>query len=228
VADDPERAVTMIHWLHSLFPHLPHYGYALVFIITFLNSLGFPFPGEPFLFAAGFILGKEGIPLRESIAAGTAACFLGGVCAFWLGRWLGHSRVKKIHWLHLTPQKFEWMERFFKRYGAKAVFIARFIPLLPSLIPNVLAGMAKMRWGIFLFYNLTGSAIYAAGFILLGHFLGKRWKLLEAWLGPAAIYLILGGIALITPIVIFRRFFYNLWIEFFPGKRKRKQGMGLK
>jgi membrane protein DedA with SNARE-associated domain len=207
----------MNHWLRFLFPHL-HYGYALVFIVTFLNSIGFPFPGEPFLFGAGFILGKEGIPLWESIVAGTTACFLGGVGAFWLGRRLGRSRLVKIHWLHLTPQKFQWMRRFFKRFEAKDVFIARFIPLLPSLVPNVLAGMAKMGWGTFLFYDLAGSVVYATGFILLGYFLGKQWKLLEAWLGLTAIYLIFGGIVLALLALIFRQYFYRLWARVIPGR----------
>src|ERR1700679_296951 len=157
----------MIHWLHSLFPHLPHHGNTIIFLITFLNSVGFPFPGEPVLFGAGFILGKEEHSLWGTIAAATAACFLGGESAFWLGRWLDPGRLRKIYWLHLTPKKFEWMNHFFKRYGAKTVFIARFIAFLPALIPNVLAGMAKMRWRVFLFYNFTGSVVYAALYILL-------------------------------------------------------------
>ena len=32
----------MLHWLHSLLPHIPHYGYVLVFIVVFLNNLGAP------------------------------------------------------------------------------------------------------------------------------------------------------------------------------------------
>jgi len=209
----------MIHRLHSLFLH---YGNAIVFMITYLNSIGFPFPGEPILFVAGFVLGKEGGTLWGSIAAGTIAGFLGGESAFWLGRWLGFNRLKKIHWLHLTAKKFEWMELFFKRYGAKTVFIARFIALLPALIPNVLAGMAKMRWRVFLFYNLTGSAIYVTLYILLGYLLGRQWEFLQTWLGPTAIYLILQGIVLIILIVIFRHFLYNLWVRLFFAKRKRK------
>jgi membrane-associated protein len=202
----------MIHRLHSLFLH---YGNSIVFIITYLNSMGFPFPGEPILFVAGFVLGKEGAPLWWSIAAGTAACFLGGESGFWLGRWMGYGRLKKIHWLHLTAKRFEWMERFFKRYGAKTVFIARFIALLPALIPNVLAGMAKMRWRIFLFYNLTGSVVYASLYILLGYLLGQHWKFLQAWLGPTAIYLMVQGIVVIVLAVIFRRFLYRLLARIF-------------
>ena len=210
----------MLQWLHSLFPHLPHHGNAIIFIATFLNSIGFPFPGEPILFGAGFILGKKGMALWATMAAGTTACFLGGEGAFWVGKWLGRDRLKKIHWLHLTPKRFEWMDHFFKRYGAKTIFIARFIALLPPLVPNVLAGMAKMQWRVFLFYNLTGSAVYVTLYLLLGYFFGKYWTFLENWLGPTAIYLILQGILLLVFVVIFWRFFYNLWARFLFGKRK--------
>jgi membrane protein DedA with SNARE-associated domain len=81
----------MLHWLHSLLPNIPHYGYVLVFIVVFLNNIGIPLPGDTILLGAGFILGKNAISLWPPMAAGTAACFLGGLWAFWLGRRLGHS-----------------------------------------------------------------------------------------------------------------------------------------
>ena len=86
----------MLHWLHSLLPHLPRYGFVLIFIVVFLDNLGFPLPGKTILFGAGFIPGKTGGSLRRPMAAGTTACFLGGTCAFWLGRRLGHGRLEKI------------------------------------------------------------------------------------------------------------------------------------
>jgi membrane protein DedA with SNARE-associated domain len=134
----------MLHWLHSLLPHIPHYGYVLVFIVVFLNNLGAPLPGETVLLGAGFVLGKAAGSLWQPMVAGTMACFLGGSCSFWLGRRLGLGRLEQIHWLHLTPQRLKWPERFFKRHGAKAVFIARFIALFPPVAANLLAGMTKM------------------------------------------------------------------------------------
>jgi membrane protein DedA with SNARE-associated domain len=98
----------MLHWLDSLLPRLPHYGYALVFIIVFLNNIGFPLPGETILLGAGFVLGRAAGSLWEPMLAGTSACFLGGICAFALGRRLGHGGLEKIHWLHLTPKRLEW------------------------------------------------------------------------------------------------------------------------
>src|ERR1035438_10519189 len=98
------------------------------------------------------------------MVAGTAACFLGGSCAFWLGRRLGLSGLERIHWLHLTPERLKWPERFFKHHGAKAVFISRFIALFPPVAANLLAGIAKMPWRIYLFYNLLGSAAYTTSY----------------------------------------------------------------
>ena len=146
----------MFDWLRSILPHMPHYGYALVFIVVFLNNIGFPLPGETILLGAGFILGKTASTLWPPLVAGAVACFLGGICSFWMGRRLGHSGLEKIHWLHLTPERLQWPERFFKRYGAKAVFIARFIALFPPVVANLLAGMSKNTMAHFPFFQPHG------------------------------------------------------------------------
>ena len=212
----------MLYWLHSLLPHIPHYGYVLVFIVVFLNNLGVPLPGETILLGAGFVLGKTADSLWQPVAAGTAACFLGGICAFWLGRRLGRGRLEKIRWLHLTPERLTWPERFFKRHGAKTVFIARFIFLFPPVAANLLAGMAKMPWRTFLFYNLTGSAAYTTSYILVGYFFGKQWKLLKAWLGPTALYLMLAVIAIVVFAVIFGHSLSGTWARRFSKKQQQK------
>src|SRR5664279_1305864 len=112
----------MLHWLYSLLPHIPHYGYVLVFIVVFLNNIGAPLLGETILLGAGFILGKAAGSLWEPMVAGTAACFLGGSCAFWLGRSLGQSGLERIHWLHLTPERLKWPERFLQRHGVGSLY----------------------------------------------------------------------------------------------------------
>ena len=210
----------MLRWLHELLPHIPHYGYVLVFVVAFLNNPGVPFPGETILLGAGLVLGKSGDSLWPPVVAGTGACFLGGICAFWFGRRLGQGGLEKIRWLHLSPERMHWPEQFFRRHGAKTVFIARFIFLFPPLVANLLAGMSKMSWRAFLFYNLTGSAAYSTTYILIGYFFGKKWKLLAAWLGPTALYLIFAVIILIVLGVIFRHFISGYWAHIFHQNSK--------
>ena len=212
----------MLHWVHELLPHIPHYGYVLVFIVAFLNNLGVPFPGETILLGAGFVLGKTGDSWWPPVAAGTAACFLGGNCAFWLGRRLELSDLEKIRWLHLTPERQQWPEQFFKCYGAKTVFIARFIFLFPPVVVNLLAGMSKMPWRTFLFYNLTGSAAYSTAYILLGYLFGKQWKRLAGWLGTVPLYLILAAIILIVLGVLFRHSISGFWALIYSKLRRKK------
>ena len=211
----------MLHWLHESLPHIPHYGYVLVFIVAFLNNLGVPLPGETILLGAGFVLGKTSDSLWPPVIAGTAACFLGGSCAFWFGRRLGQGGLEKIRWLHLTPKLRQWPEQLFKRHGAKTVFFARFIFLFPPVVGNLLAGMSKMPWRTFLFYNLTGSAAYSTTYILLGYFFGKQWKRLAAWLGPVPLYLILAGIILIILGVLFRKSLAGFWARRFSKTRRQ-------
>jgi membrane protein DedA with SNARE-associated domain len=156
------------------------------------------------------------------VVAGTAACFLGGICAFGMGRRLGQGSLEKIHWLHLTPKRMQWPEQFFKGHGAKTIFIARFIFLFPPVVVNLLAGMSKMPWRTFLFYNLTGSAAYSTTYILIGYFFGKKWKLLEAWLGPTALYLMFAGLIVVILGLIFRHSVSGYWVRLFPIRRQQK------
>jgi membrane protein DedA with SNARE-associated domain len=153
------------------------------------------------------------------MVAGVAACFLGGICAFSLGSRLGLGGLEKIHWLHLTPEKLRWPQNFIKRHGAKAVLLGRFIPFIPPAAVNLLAGMAKLRWQVFLFYNLVISMVCGSSFILLGYFFGGRWKLLEAWLGHPLLYLMLAGMALLVPGVIFRHSISGFLERFHSRKR---------
>jgi membrane-associated protein len=215
----------MLHWLHSLLPNLPRYGYVLVFIVVLLNNVGVPLPGETILLGAGFILGHTAGSLWPPMVAGTVAAFFGGLVAFWLGRRLGHGSLEEIHWLHLSSEKLKWPQRYIDRHGAKAVFITRFIAIFPPIAANLLAGMTKMPWRVFLFFNFTGSAASTILYILIGYFFGKQWKQLVAWLGAAPLYLILGGMVLIVPAVLFRHTLARFWHQRIGGgvtvKRRR-------
>jgi membrane protein DedA with SNARE-associated domain len=211
----------VLHWLHSLLPNVPHYGYVLVFVVVLLNNVGVPFPAEAVLLGAGFILGAAADALWQPMAAGTVAAFLGGICCFWLGRRLDPGRLDKIPWLHLTPERLAWPQRYLKRHGAKTIFVARFIAILPPMAANVLAGMTQMSWRVFLLYNLAGSALATVSYILLGYCLGKNWALVSIWLGPMGFYVILTAIIVVVPAVIFRHLLSVLILRIFARQPKR-------
>jgi len=86
-------------------------------------------------------------------------------------------------------------------------------------VVNLLAGMSKISWRTFLFYNLTGSAAYSITYILFGYFFGTQWKRLEAWLGPLPLYLICAAVILIVLGVIFRNYLLSFWSRRFSKAR---------
>jgi membrane protein DedA with SNARE-associated domain len=82
--------------------------------------------------------------------------------------------------------------------------------------------MTKMPWRTFLFYNLTGSAIWAPSYILIGYFFGKKWKVLEGRLDPTVLCPVLAGLALIVLGVLFRRSVSGFLARAFSIKHSRK------
>jgi membrane protein DedA with SNARE-associated domain len=73
-------------------------------------------------------------------------------------RWLSSDHVARA-------------EAFFDRHGPKAVLMARFVPVVRTLVPAV-AGMAQMPRRRFTAYNIAGGLVWAVGMLLAGFFLG--------------------------------------------------------
>ncbi|HET7272592.1 MAG TPA: bifunctional DedA family/phosphatase PAP2 family protein, partial [Rubrobacter sp.] len=95
-------------------------------------------------------------------------------------RWGRYARI--------TPERLSRAEAFFARHGGKAVFLARFFSGL-RVFGALVAGMSRMRWMTFLFYNALGGAVWATAVVLIGYFLGSSLALVERWLGRATLLL---------------------------------------
>ena len=187
----------------------------------FSSNLGVPLAGKGILLAAGFLLGQNGVSLWPPMVAGSAASYLGGICAFWFGRRLEEDGLEKIRWLRLTPARLKRPRQFFKRHGPKAVFLGRITPFFPPFLASLLCGVSKMRWHTFLFYDFLGSLACGVGYILVGYLFGQKWKALEAWLGPVPLYLIVGGITLTVVGLCFRQPLSEFWTRHISRKSKR-------
>ncbi len=200
-------------WLQSL---ISEHGYWVVLGTVFLNNLGFPIPGDSTLLGAGFFAQKGVLSFGGVVAAGTAACFMGGNAGYGLGRWWGRRLLKKISWLRMTPERISRIEHYFGKYGAKAVFFARFVALLHP-VTGLLSGVWRTPFRPFLFYNLAGSASYAFLFTLAGYYLGKKLESLKAWASPAILYLFLIAGGLLVLWWFLRRSIHDFIVHHLPN-----------
>ena len=163
-------------------------GYAGVFLIVFIESgipigLVLPLPGDTLLFSGG-ILAAAGafdlIPLMIAILLGAVA---GDSAGYWFGEKFGTKLFRKEDALLMNPRTLARAERFFERYGRRALIFARFIPVLRTVIP-IGAGIARMPYRIFLAYNVVGAVIWTLLVTLLGYFLGSVIPDIDRYLLP--------------------------------------------
>ena len=102
-------------------------------------------------------------------------------------------------YVKITPERLAGAERFFARQGGKAVFFARFFSGL-RVFGALVAGVSRMRFGTFLFYNALGGAVWATAAVLVGYLLVGSLGLVERWLGKASLLL---GILAVLAVVLY-------------------------
>jgi membrane protein DedA with SNARE-associated domain len=138
-----------------------HYGLIALFLIVMLESSGVPLPGETALVAAAIFASQGHLEIAEVIAVAAAAAIVGDNIGYWLGREGGRRLLDRFEFLHRhSAGGLEWAESFFKRHGAKTIFIARFVAIL-RVTAAWLAGISRMHWWTFFLWNAAGGICWA-------------------------------------------------------------------
>ena len=189
-----------------------HYGYWAVFLGISLENAGLPLPGETITLVGGFLAGSSELNYWFVLGSATGGAILGDNFGYWLGRKAGWpfllrvGRFFRIQESHLLSAK----EKFGQN-AAKAVFLGRFVALL-RIFAGPLAGVARMPYRQFLFYNSVGAVLWATVMVSLAFFIGHIMPLeeLAAWVAELGLVALL---LLITWIGV------TFWLEF----RKREQ-----
>jgi membrane protein DedA with SNARE-associated domain len=149
------------------------YGYWVVFFGVMLENGGVPLPGETVLLFAGFLAYQGQIQLVWAIGIAIAGATLGDSLGYTLGRYGGNAffdrYVKRFKFL---ARQFENARGVFLRRGHWAVFTGRFITGL-RVFAGPLAGLFKMPYPRFLFFNFTGAVVWATAIGCVGFLFGN-------------------------------------------------------
>jgi membrane-associated protein len=195
-------------------------GYPVLFALIAIETMGVPVPGETALFTGGILAASGHLEIEIVIAVAGAAAILGDNVGFLIGRRVGRR-------LLLAPGPFERHRRrvielgepFFARHGPKAVFLGRWITGL-RITSAWLAGVNRMAWPTFLFWNALGGIAWATSVALLAYFLGRGAERIVhlAGLGGAAAVVIAAAIAW---LVLRRREGLRERLPALVGRRRR-------
>lgn len=149
-------------------------GYPAIFLFVFIECVGVPLPGETMVLLASFCAATtHQLQLPLVILFAALAAVLGDNVGYIIGRTGGRALVEKFgRFVFIKMEHLDKAELFFSRHGAKTVFFGRFISLL-RIWAAFLAGMNRMHWRTFLFYNGLGGIIWATYVGLLGYVAGR-------------------------------------------------------
>ncbi len=154
--------------------------YVILFVIIFCETglVALPFlPGDSLLFTVGAVAGLSGstinLPLMGVLLF--IAAVVGDAVNYAIGYRLGPMVFTREDSRWLNKKHLLDAQRFYEKYGAKTIVLARFVPIVRTFAPFV-AGIGRMNYLRFAAYNVVGAAIWISLFLWAGWWLGAKYK----------------------------------------------------
>src|SRR5260370_219756 len=144
----------ILHFFHSLYnPEglkelIRSGGAPLICAIVFVETgffVGFFLPGDSLLVTAGIFSAAGVIPLKWLLLPVMLCAIVGDQIGYWIGRSAGTALYRREDSFFFRRNHLQRAHDFYEKYGGPAVFLARFVSILPTLSPP-LAGAAKMSY----------------------------------------------------------------------------------
>jgi membrane-associated protein len=192
--------------LLSLIKLPAHLGYLILFALVGAESTGAPVPGETALITAGILAHDGQFKIGVVILVAAAGAIVGDNLGYVIGRTGGRRLLERPGMLeHHRRAILTKGEPFFAKHGPKAVFLGRWVAGL-RIAAAWLAGINRMPWPVFLFWNALGGIAWATSVGLLAYALGPTAEKLFKYVGLVGVGAVALGVAL-----------FLLWRQRRPG-----------
>ncbi|WP_026897687.1 DedA family protein [Daejeonella oryzae] len=174
-------------------------GFYVVLFVVFAETglfFGFFLPGDYLLFLAGMFVAtnKLDVTIYTLIAGLIAAAVSGNFVGYWFGLKTGPVLYQRRDSFFFKKRYLRAAEVYYKKQGAFALIMGRFIPIVRTFAP-IFAGVVKLEFKRFAFYNISGAVLWIGSLTLLGYFLGRRF---EKEIDQYLLYIIVGFIIITT------------------------------
>ncbi len=152
-------------------------GFWIVVAIIFAECgilIGFFLPGDSLLFITGMLIAAGIININVYLAALIliVAAILGNITGYWIGHKAGPALFNRPDSRLFKQEYVDKTHEFFERYGARAIVLARFVPIVRTFITAV-AGIGRMDFRRYITFSIVGAVLWAGLITLLGYFLGN-------------------------------------------------------
>lgn len=187
----------MGHVLEGILRLPPALALALVFLLPALEAsafIGVVLPGEIGVVLGGVLANQHRLALTAVFVAAIAGAVIGDTVGYGVGHRYGERILTALPDRLVRPEHVQRTEESIRRLGGRAVFVGRFTAALRALVPGM-AGMSRLPYRRFLFWNALGGTLWATGYVLLGYLAGSQYRRVEH-------YANLAGLALLAAVVV--------------------------
>ncbi len=183
-------------------------GWPGVVFLMAIESVFFPIPSEVVMPLAGWMLisaeGHSGWFVLLAGVYGAVGSLVGALLIYAVGAMGGRPLLERYgRFVLITRQELSAADRWFARYGTRAVFLARLIPVVRSFI-SLPAGVTRMPLLSFSLLTFAGSFLWSLGLAYGGYVLGENWETLRQYMRPFDIPILVAVVVLIGLYVYHR------------------------
>ncbi len=189
-------------------------GYTGVFILMTLESAALPVPSEVVMPFAGYVVyqAHQGVfnVLLVSIV-GALGCTTGSLISYYVGRMGGRPLIEKYgKYLFIEKSRIELAETWFKKYGDRAVFFSRLLPVVRTFI-SLPAGIGRYDLKKLVAFSFTGSLPWCFALAYVGFSLGVYWKNIIGFFNELDIIVVIAVIMIILYYWKLKKFLQNVY-----------------
>lgn len=175
-----ESITDLLHYLNpkvlidTLLGIFGNWVYIALWFVVFAETglaVGFFLPGDSLLVVSGLFAAAGKLNILLVLICFFLGSVVGDNTGYWTGRIMGKKLFNNESSRIFKPSRVDKAHRFFEKYGAKTVILARFVPIVRTFAPIVI-GAAEMPYRTFLLFSILGGLLWINSMVLAGYFLG--------------------------------------------------------
>jgi membrane protein DedA with SNARE-associated domain len=181
------------------------WGYSGIFGLMVLESSSLPVPSEVILPFSGYLVSIGQLNFWVTVAVATVAAIIGSLIDYYIGLKGVEALAKRrvLGRFLFSKDQLALASKWFDKYGAIIIFLARLIPGIRTLI-SFPAGAAKMPITKFLVFTVAGCLLWNSVLIYVGYYLGSNWTEVAGFSHYIIIAVIAALVALAVAYLIVR------------------------
>lgn len=150
------------------------WGYAFLFISSFVENIFPPLPGDTFVVLGAFLVARGQMAFLPAYASTLVGSVSGFLTCYAIGKRWGRQWFQSKHGRFFSQEHLDRVDRWFRRYGDWVLVFNRFLSGFRAVV-SFAAGIAHMNFRKVLLFAFFSCLLWNGFLMGLGLYVGQRW-----------------------------------------------------